>query len=182
MLCCFCFGRLTKIVSFTLGTISINFRWMWRSLECHQQHVLLVKSGVLFVERLRKRPRRFSRRFIQSELAKLCQYRDIVRAIQHSGVSMPDFGFQVPAYIKVGATVTAIHWQRRVLHRGIVLGHDPFRSGYLVQFERQELGFQFCPDYEVATHGMPETLLHASDATLEGTRLGGFANRNMGPG
>jgi hypothetical protein len=95
---------------------------------------------------------------------------------------MPDFGFQVPAYIKVGATVTAIHWQRRVLHRGIVLGHDPFRSGYLVQFERKELGFQFCPDYEVATHGMPETLLHASDATLEGTCVGGFANWNMGPG
>jgi hypothetical protein len=95
---------------------------------------------------------------------------------------MPDFGFTVPAYIKVGATVTAIHWKGRVLHRGVVLGHDPVRCGYLVQFERQEMGFQFCPDYEVATHGMPETLLNATDATLEGRTLGGFANGNARPG
>lgn len=95
---------------------------------------------------------------------------------------MPDFGFEVPGYIKVGSTVTAIHWKRKVLHRGIVLGHDPVRSGYLVQFERQELGFQFCPDYEVATHGMPATLIHATSTTLEGLKLGGFADRNAQPG
>lgn len=37
-------------VFFTSGTISINFRWMWRSLGYLKQHALLVKSGVLFVE------------------------------------------------------------------------------------------------------------------------------------
>lgn len=127
---------------------------------------------------LPKRPRRFSRRFIQSELAKLCQYRDIVRAIQHSETVLPDFGFDVPAYIKVGATVTAIHWKRRVLHRGTVLAHDPRRSGYWVQFERPELGSQFCPDYEVASHGIPEILFQASATSLEEANLGAFSDRH----
>ena len=95
---------------------------------------------------------------------------------------MPDFGFDVPAYIKVGTTVTAIHWKRRVLHRGIVIAHDPFRCGYLVQFERQELGFQFCPDYEVASHGGPEILVRAGTASLDGTNLGAFSDRHMVPG
>ena len=127
---------------------------------------------------LRRRPRRFSREFIKSELAKLCQYRDIVRAIQRSESPIPNFEFNVPRHIRVGATVTAIHWKRRLIHRGIVLGHDPHRNGYLVQFERQELGFQFCPDYEVATHGVPEILVHASDTSLEGTTIGGFSDRH----
>lgn len=95
---------------------------------------------------------------------------------------MPDFGFDVPAYIKVGTTVTAIHWKRRVLHRGIVIAHDPFRSGYLVQFERQELGFQFCPDYEVASHGGPRILVRSGTTSLDGTNLGAFSDRHMVPG
>lgn len=136
------------------------------------------KEWSLVRRSLPKRPRRFSRRFIQSELAKLCQYRDIVRALQHSEQAMPDFGFDVPAYIKIGATVTAIHWKRRVLHRGVVLSHDPRRSGYLVQFERQELGFQFCPDYEIASHGVPEILIKATSSCLDASNIGAFSNRN----
>lgn len=95
---------------------------------------------------------------------------------------MPDFCYDVPSYIKVGTTVTAIHWKRRVLHRGIVLGHDPRRSGYLVQFERPELGFQFCPDYEVASHGLPDIMIRATDTSLEGTNLGAFSDRHAHPG
>lgn len=91
---------------------------------------------------------------------------------------MPDFGFDVPEYIRVGATVTAIHWKQRVLHRGIVLAHDPVRSGYLVQFERQELGFQFCPDYEVSSHGVPEIMIQTTSSSLEATNLGGFADHH----
>jgi len=140
------------------------------------------KDWSLVRRSLRKRPRRFSRRFIQTELSKLCQYRDIVRAVQHSGTLMPDFGFDVPAHIKVGATVTAIHWKRRVLHRGIILAHDPLRSGYLVQFERPEMGFQFCPDYEVASHGVPEILMHATTTSLEGKNLGAFSDRHANRG
>jgi hypothetical protein len=90
--------------------------------------------------------------------------------------------YDVPAYIRVGATVTAFHSRFRVVFRGIVLAHDAGRNGYLVQFERQELGYQFCRDTEVASHGAPEVLVRAADVTLDGTTLGAFSNRHAVPG
>jgi hypothetical protein len=69
-----------------------------------------------------------------------------------------------------------------VVFRGIVLAHDAGRNGYLVQFERQELGYQFCRDTEVASHGAPEVLVRAADVTLDGTTLGAFSNHHAAPG
>jgi hypothetical protein len=69
-----------------------------------------------------------------------------------------------------------------VVFRGIVLAHDAELNGYLVQFERQELGYQFCRDTEVASHGAPEILVRAADVTLDGTTLGAFSNRHAPPG
>ena len=141
------------------------------------------KDWSLIRRSIRGRPRRFSKRFIQSELEKLNKFRQSARMIQCSQEDpTPELGYDVPATIRVGATVTAFHSKFRVIHRGIVLTHDPARHGYLIQFERQELGYQFCLDTQVASHGVPEILVRVSDVALDGSKLGAFSNQHAGPG
>ena len=140
------------------------------------------KEWSLVRRSIRSRPRRFSKDFIRSETEKLAEYRHAVRQIQASPSQQVRLSYDVPAYIPVGATVTAFHSVFRSVFRGIVLAHDATRNGYLVQFERQELGYQFCLDTEVASHGAPQILVRATDVTLDGTTLGAFSNRHAGPG
>ena len=115
-------------------------------------------------------------------MEKLTAYRHAVRQIQALPSQPMRLSYDVPAYIPVGATVTAFHLMFRSVFRGIVLAHDATRNGYLVQFERQELGYQFTLDTEVASHGVPQILVRATDVTLDGTTLGAFSNRHAGPG
>ena len=130
-------------------------------------------------QHIRKRPRRFSRNFVKQEVEKLRAYRSIIRKMQHSGMPRPKgFLFEVPRAIKVGATVTAYSRKFCILHRGMVLDYDIDRRMYLVQFERKELGFEFCPDVEVASHGVPEILDICNVVALDGTPVGLFANQN----
>ena len=69
--------------------------------------------------------------------------------------------------IKVGSIVTAYHKKARLLHRGIILARDPVRHSYLVQFERKELGCEFCPDIEISSHGVPEIRLPLNESYNE---------------
>lgn len=122
-----------------------------------------------------RKPRRFSKKYIQSQLSKLEAYRDHVRNVQSwSHVKdLPCWGYDVPAAIPVGATVTAFNKTARLLHRGLVLGKETGKGfcRYRVQFERKELGWEFCSDTEVASHGPPQIILPAYEKTLDGTTL-----------
>jgi hypothetical protein len=69
-----------------------------------------------------------------------------------------------------------------VIHRGVVLSYDERSARYLVQFERKEFGHDFCPDSEVASHGMPELLFRAPERTLAAsvTGVAGDAQNDTG--
>lgn len=105
------------------------------------------------------RPRRFSRKFIFEELKKRNQYRSKARQLQRNPDQSNHLGFDVPAIIEVGATVTAYNKLCGIIFRGIVLFHDARAHTYLVQFEKKELGCEICADTEVARHGVPEILV-----------------------
>ena len=133
-------------------------------------------------QRIRKRPRRFSKSFIQAQLEELEKYRDSVRKIQTGDHAEPDFPYEVPAPIKIGAPVTAYNKKLRVLHRGIVLTHDPEGKRYMIQFERSELGCEFCPDTEVTSHGVPDMIRFSSETAFDGSYMGGFSTPHSAMG
>jgi DIRP len=108
---------------------------------------------------IRRRPRRFSKKFILSQLKERNEFRNIVRQLQRNPDEANRTGYAIPAPIRVGATVTAYNKRFLILHRGVVLFHDAVNARFLVQFERSELGFQFCSDTEVASHGVPNVLM-----------------------
>jgi len=117
---------------------------------------------------MRQRPRRFSKRFIMSQLKERNNFRDIVRDLQQNPDSTNYTGFDIPAPISVGTTVTAYNKRFLILHRGKVLFHDVASARYLVQFERKELGFELCSDTEIARHGAPDILLPAAPSKITG--------------
>jgi hypothetical protein len=132
-------------------------------------HTKLTKRELSFVRRrIPDRPRRFSKRFIFQEVKKRNRYRNIVRQLQRCPDHPNPLGYGVPGPIRAGTTVTAYNKRLRILHRGVVLFHDRNAHGYLVQFERKELGFEFCPDTEVASHGVPEILVPPARHHLHG--------------
>jgi hypothetical protein len=114
------------------------------------------------------KPRRFSQRFVSSQLNERNKYRNTVRMLQRNvGLALSmHFPYDVLAPIKVGSTVTAYSRKYRVIHRGVVLAHDGVTGRYVVQFERKEFGHDFCPDSEVSTHGVPEILIRAPETSL----------------
>ena len=132
---------------------------------------------------IRGRPRRFSKAFVAKELKELNAYRGIVRKMQHHKMARPaGMKLDVCVPIKVGTTVTAHNTRFNVLHRGMILAYDLKRHMYLIQFEKKELGFDFCKDTEVASHGIPDLLDTATEMTLDGTNIGGFSDLNDEPG
>lgn len=122
---------------------------------------------------IRRRPRRFSKRFILSELRERNKYRKMVRDLQRKPDETNHTGYAIPAPIRVGATVTAFNKRFLILHRGVILHHEPSNGAangnYLVQFERKELGYEMCTDTEVASHGVPDILMPAAQSRLSGT-------------
>ena len=135
----------------------------------------------LIRRRIPNRPRRFSQRFIFEQLKQRNRYRSIFRQMQRNPNQSNPLNCDIPAPIRVGTTVTAYNKRLRILHRGIVLFHDVRAHGYLVQFERKELGYEFCPDAEVASHGVPEVLVAANDSWLNGTsRMGNVRISEIG--
>ena len=101
-----------------------------------------------------------------------------MRCLQHMGLPCPDyFSFKVLRPIDVGTTVTAIKFGS--LHRGVVLDYNVDRCSYYIEFDKKELGLEFCLDYEVATYRVP-TLMYGTDSvTLEGTDTAVAAARNQ---
>jgi len=45
-----------------------------------------------------------------------------------------------------------------LVHRGTVLVHDYSTEAYLIQFEKKALGYEWCADFEIASHGLPEVI------------------------
>ena len=140
------------------------------------------KERMLVRRNISKRPKRFSQHFVKSQLSGLDSYRRKVRKIQQSDVHGQDgFPYEIPAIISIGSTVTAPNRKANILHRGIVLDRREYlgQYGYLVQFERKDLGCQFCLDVEVASHGVPNVLFPASPCisqnALYGSPMGSYA-------
>jgi len=98
------------------------------------------------------------------------------------------FIFIVLAPAQIGTTVTAYHHKAHLLHRGTVLAHDSGAEAYLIQFEKKALGYEWCADFEVASHGLPEVIfppreeLQDSDAILTISPCGVLpSGTNYGP-
>ena len=120
------------------------------------------------------RPRRFSRRFIFSQLKKRNRYRLIARHLQRNPSEPNPTGFDIPPPIKPGTIVTAFNQKFKTLHRGVVLFHDAAGHRYLVQFERELLGVEFCVDTEVASHGISKVLVPGKEVGINGVGFGEF--------
>jgi len=123
---------------------------------------------------IKKSRRRFTRGFIDAEFRSLNKYRNTVRKIQltmHTSDSPPalsePFRFEVLAPPRIGDTVTAYHHPTHLLHRGNVLCHDHESSAYLIQFEKKSLGYDWCADFEVASHGLPQVIYPSRDKAIE---------------
>lgn len=113
--------------------------------------------------RIPHKPRRFSKKFIISQLGDRNEYRCFVRKLQ----SNPDhsatvkFPYVVYAPIRAGTMVTAYSKRFRIIQRGRVLTYDRQLALYLVEFENVQFGYELCPDSDVATCGMPTILIEA---------------------
>ena len=78
--------------------------------------------------------------------------RKLLRKLQHQPSQLKTNGLpDIPApIIEPGESVTAYNKKFRVLHRGIVLTYDREKHGYKVDFQREDLGIEWCPDIDVA--------------------------------
>ena len=122
---------------------------------------LTTKEWRLIRRQINKKTRRFSRRFVESQLEELRKYRARVRLIQHNAANflMASIGFDIPAPIPFGTAVTAYSTKYEIILRGVVLSHEPKKFAYLIRFDRKEFGCEFCVDYNVASHGGPSILV-----------------------
>lgn len=105
------------------------------------------------------KPKRFSRRFILSQMSERNKYRGTVRKLQREGIiSTVPFEYEVLAPITAGSIVTAYSSTYGYIQRGVTLSYDDKSAHYLVQFENRLFGQEFCPDSVVASHGRPIVL------------------------
>ena len=124
----------------------------------------LVRQRLCHNRRESKQRNRFSKRFITSQMNEIDSLRNSVRTTQFWGADskqLPSSKRDVVAAISVGSTVSAFNKSTRILHRGLVLDRDFFKGclRYRIQFERKELGWEFCKDIDVAAHGPPSIML-----------------------
>lgn len=153
-------------------------------LGVHPGMMLTRREWTAVRRRIPNKPRLFSKRFIASQLSERNRYRNTVRMLQRNVELYPSlqFPYDVPAPIKVGTLVTAFNRRYRVIHRGVVLSYDRPHGRYLVQFERKEFGHDFCPDSEVAAHGIPQLLMRAPEKTLGAATEGFLGSQSNGQG
>ncbi|GKY91180.1 hypothetical protein MPSEU_000090700 [Mayamaea pseudoterrestris] len=114
--------------------------------------------------RVKKNIRRFSRRFVESQLEGLRKYRARVRLVQHNAMklALASVDFDIPAPIPFGTTVSVYSAKHDIILRGTVLTHETRAFSYLVLYDRKEFGSEICADYDVASHGGPANLLSRS--------------------
>ncbi len=102
------------------------------------------------IRRQFNRPRRFSQTFITSQLSKRNRFRRMIRKLQRHSDSGKTHNFPVPPILQPGTTVKAYIRRSRIVSKGNVLFYSPGDHGYMVQFDAEELGCEFCPDTDVA--------------------------------
>ena len=114
--------------------------------------------------RMPNKPRRFSEKFIVSQLSDRNEYRCTVRKLQNNPhlSATENFPFAVPAPIGAGTMVTAYSKRFRIIQRGRVLTYDRKTALYLVEFENENFGYELCPDSDVAICGVPTILIPPS--------------------
>jgi DIRP len=113
---------------------------------------------------IQKRPRRFSKKFIQSQLNQRNLHRNNVRMIQrnpHLAYSSR-LPYDIPAPISIGSIVNAYCKAHKVVQTGTVLGFDSVNAMYTIQFRNKHFGCEFCPDTDVASVGSRCLLYKAS--------------------
>ena len=108
-------------------------------------------------------PRRFSKKFIASELEERNKYRSIVRSVQKNPRLRPSkFRYNVYKPIFAGTAVKAYSNVHQTIQSGIVLSYDPAYATYLIEFEDEAYGYEYCPDTDVASNGTPIILFPKS--------------------
>lgn len=141
-----------------------------------------IRPGTLLTQRewnavrrqIRGKPRRFSKRFVESEYTNLQNYRVHVRMLQTnpdpSFATRLGFDYEVPKPIPVGAPISAVAQKKpgslsSPIQRGSVLS---FSHGfYIVQLTG---GIALLPDFMVARHGPTDVLIPAPRTSLVGMR------------
>jgi DIRP len=124
------------------------------------------------IRRLRKVvPRRFSKRFIASQLNERNDYRSKVRRIQSDSSTLYDFPYNVCIPNRIGSMVTAYCKRYHVLQRGSVLAYSPDKAMYLVEFENVHFGCEYCPDSDVASCGVPTRVIPNKSVTRQRNRF-----------
>jgi DIRP len=105
--------------------------------------------------RIVDKPRRFSNKFIQSQLSRRNLYRNNIRMIQrniHLATSS-SFAYDVPAPVSIGTSVDAYCKSYKIVQKGKVLSFDFGTAMYRIQFDNHEFGVELCPDTDVASRG-----------------------------
>jgi DIRP len=118
-------------------------------------------------KRIPNKPRRFSRRFIASQMSERNKYRNSLRMLQNDPnpamAQRLGFDYEVPARIPIGATVTAFNSRYRMLERGVVLSYEEARGKYYVKLPYSN---HFCSDFDVARHGLSDVVMPAPEMVL----------------
>jgi len=134
--------------------------------------------------RMTNKPRRFSEKFIVSQLSDRNEYRSKYRELQNNPhlAASENFPFDVHAQIRPGTMVTAYSKRFRIIQRGRVLTFDRKTALYLIEFENGQFGFELCPDSDVATCGVPVVLISGKNREPDDYLLGSSTGPPPGDG
>jgi DIRP len=121
-------------------------------------------------------PRRFSQRFIASELKERNEYRRMIRAVQN-GLQYPTtLRYNVYKALRAGTVVHAYCKMGKTIQRGSVMSHDPKTAMYLIEFENEAYGYEYCPDTDVASCEIQNLDIENREGKVQGTSLALFAS------
>lgn len=128
------------------------------------------------IRRLMGKPRRCSQAFLAEERALLATKRQKIRQLQQQKVVdinyYRDLPEQIPLSLVIGTRVTALlHKPHEGLFAGTIDAVDTASHGYRITFERDNVGTQTVPDYEVLSNDPPEFLPLTSFQTRIKPRL-----------
>lgn len=115
------------------------------------------------VRRMVGKPRRCSSSFFTEERINLERRRNVIRYLQQGKcgdqTTVKDIPSEIPIQLVVGTKVTArVRSPQDGLFTGVVDAYDTSNNTYRITFDRQGLGTQSIPDYEVLSNDTPETM------------------------
>lgn len=115
------------------------------------------------VRRMVGKPRRCSASFFTEERINLERRRNVIRYLQQGKcgdqTTVKDIPSEIPIQLVVGTKVTArVRYPQDGLFTGVVDAYDTSNNTYRITFDRQGLGTQSIPDYEVLSNDTPETM------------------------